>query len=131
MNIQIIKTECGLLKILSKNDVAYESYFVTKGKVTDVVDLTNLSVGYKLVGTPFQKLVWREIVTIPYGETRTYGQIAKAIGRPTAYRAVANACGQNKLAVIIPCHRVVGASSLGGYKWGPEIKQWLIDFEKN
>ena len=85
---------------------------------------------YKLEGTPFQLKVWGEILKIPYGETRTYGEIANAIGEPKSCRAIANACGQNKLALIVPCHRVVGKTNIGGYKWGTHRKKWLLELEK-
>lgn len=82
-------------------------------------------------GSPFQKHVWEELIKIPYGETRSYLDIAKAIGRPTAFRAVANANGANQLAVIIPCHRVINTGGdLGGYGGGITRKKWLIDHEK-
>lgn len=72
-------------------------------------------VDYELRGTPFQCRVWRELLAIPYGETRTYGQIAAAIGCPGGSRAVAQACSRNNLCIIVPCHRVIAASGLGGY----------------
>ncbi|AGF85579.1 hypothetical protein QJ854_gp203 [Moumouvirus goulette] len=84
----------------------------------------------KMKGTEFQKKVWKEILLIPYGETRTYSEIALAIGNPAAIRAVANACGKNNIAIFIPCHRVVGKNNIGGYKWGLEKKIWLIELEK-
>lgn len=135
MDIEIIGTEIGLLKIVSKNGIVYESYFTNKGRITshrDILDYLDGTTGikYKIRGTTFQRLVWREIARIPFGETRTYGQIAEAIGNPQAYRAVANACGQNKIAVIIPCHRVVGKNNLGGYKWGTHIKKWFLGYEQ-
>jgi O-6-methylguanine DNA methyltransferase len=132
--MEIIDTDFGLFKTLSKKGIIYESYFVFKGVVTadkTIKDYLNLTNGYVLTGTAFQKLVWEQIKKIPYGETRTYSQIAELIGQPKSYRAVANACGQNKLAVIIPCHRVVGKNNLGGYKWGIEVKKALLELEKN
>lgn len=83
-----------------------------------------------LTGTDFQKQVWKELQKIPPGETRTYSQIAEQIGKPTAYRAVVNACGANPIALLVPCHRVVAKSGLGGYRWGPEKKEMLQWFEK-
>ena len=81
-------------------------------------------------GTPFQKAVWAEMNKIPYGETRTYGQLAQAIGSPKAVRAVGLANGANKIAVIVPCHRVVGANgTLTGYAGGLERKRWLLAHE--
>lgn len=84
-----------------------------------------------LLGSPFQRLVWEELMRIPYGQTRTYLSQAKAIGQCTAYRAVANANGANQLAIIIPCHRIINSNGdLGGYGGGIPRKQWLIDHEK-
>jgi AraC family transcriptional regulator of adaptative response/methylated-DNA-[protein]-cysteine methyltransferase len=81
-------------------------------------------------GTPFQKSVWEELKNIPYGETRSYGDIAKKIGKPTAYRAVAQANGANQLAIIVPCHRVINTGgALGGYAGGIERKKWLLNRE--
>lgn len=82
-------------------------------------------------GTPFQLAVWDALRTIPYGATRTYGNIAAQIGRPRAARAVAAACGRNPLPVFIPCHRVVAADGLGGYSdpEGVHTKQFLLDLE--
>ena len=80
----------------------------------------------------FQWRVWRELQRIPYGETSTYGEVARAIGRPTAARAVARACASNPVAIVIPCHRVVGANgAITGYRWGPKRKQALIDAERD
>ena len=81
--------------------------------------------------TPFRQRVWDELRTIPYGETRTYAQQAQRIGQPTATRAVASANGQNRVAIVIPCHRVIGSDgSLTGYAGGLARKQWLLDLEK-
>jgi AraC family transcriptional regulator of adaptative response/methylated-DNA-[protein]-cysteine methyltransferase len=78
----------------------------------------------------FQWKVWRELQKIPFGETRSYGEIARAIGSPKAVRAVASACANNKVAVVIPCHRVVRQTgSLGGYRWGLERKRRLLEKE--
>lgn len=80
----------------------------------------------KLTGTPFQHDVWRAICRIPYGETRTYKQLASMAGHPTAIRAVASACGANPLPYYIPCHRVVASNGLGGYAFGIEAKRRLL-----
>jgi AraC family transcriptional regulator of adaptative response/methylated-DNA-[protein]-cysteine methyltransferase len=80
-----------------------------------------------LHGTVFQTQVWRALRDIPRGQTRTYAQVAEAIGRPSAARAVAQACAANHAAVIVPCHRVVAAGGgLGGYKWGRARKQTIL-----
>lgn len=82
------------------------------------------------VGTPFQQQVWRQLQTIPYGQTRSYRQQAQAIGKPQAVRAVAAANGQNKIAILIPCHRVIGSDGrLTGYAGGLERKKALLDLE--
>jgi AraC family transcriptional regulator, regulatory protein of adaptative response / methylated-DNA-[protein]-cysteine methyltransferase len=83
-----------------------------------------------LTGTAFQLSVWRFLSTIKTSETVSYADVAKGIANPTAYRAVANACGANKVAVLIPCHRVLrGDGALGGYRWGVERKQQLLTLE--
>ena len=82
-------------------------------------------------GTAFQWRVWRALTRIPRGETRTYGEVAKKLGRPSAARAVARACATNPLALVVPCHRVVGkGNSPGGYRWGPDRKTALLAREK-
>lgn len=81
-------------------------------------------------GTEFQLRVWRALMEIPFGETRSYGQIARAIGAPYASRAVGGAAGANKIPVIIPCHRCIGADgSLTGFTGGLEIKRYLLALE--
>jgi len=86
---------------------------------------------HDLRATAFQMRVWEALKCIPRGETRTYSEIACVIGQPTAVRAVARACATNPVAVVIPCHRVVGADGkLSGYRWGVERKQRLLEMEK-
>ncbi|WP_306524064.1 methylated-DNA--[protein]-cysteine S-methyltransferase [Rheinheimera sp.] len=83
-----------------------------------------------LTGTAFQLSVWRFLSTIKSSETVSYADVAKGIAKPAAYRAVANACGANKVAVLIPCHRVLrGDGALGGYRWGADRKQHLLSLE--
>jgi len=83
------------------------------------------------VGTPFQIAVWRALLEIPYGETRSYAQVARQIGRPSAIRAVAAATGRNKISVIVPCHRVIGSDgSLTGYGGGLARKRRLLTLER-
>lgn len=82
-------------------------------------------------GTPFQRKVWAALCEIPFGETRTYSQIAAAIGQHRAARAVGHACGRNPLALIVPCHRVVGAGGkVGGYTGGLHVKKHLLALER-
>ena len=83
-----------------------------------------------LTGTVFQKNVWRELLKIPFGETKTYSDIALSIGKPLAVRAVANACGKNYVSILIPCHRVIGKNNIGEYAWGTDKKRWLLELEK-
>jgi methylated-DNA-[protein]-cysteine S-methyltransferase len=84
----------------------------------------------RLDGTSFQQRVWRELTEIPYGETWSYGQLAKRIGNPNASRAVGLANGQNPISILVPCHRVIGADgSLTGYGGGLERKSWLLAHE--
>jgi AraC family transcriptional regulator of adaptative response/methylated-DNA-[protein]-cysteine methyltransferase len=81
--------------------------------------------------TDFKWRVWRALLEIPYGETRTYQQIAESIGSPRAVRAVGRACATNQAAIVIPCHRAVGSSgALTGYRWGVERKQRLLAHER-
>jgi methylated-DNA-[protein]-cysteine S-methyltransferase len=94
-------------------------------------DLKEFDVALDLVGTAFQRKVWAALLTIPFGETRSYGEIARQIGSPGASRAVGLANGHNPVAIIVPCHRVIGANGgLTGYGGGLERKRMLLDMEK-
>jgi AraC family transcriptional regulator, regulatory protein of adaptative response / methylated-DNA-[protein]-cysteine methyltransferase len=94
-------------------------------------DRVRLDIPFDIQASAFQWKVWRELQKIPFGETRSYGEIATAIGSPNAVRAVASACANNRAAVVIPCHRVVRQDgALGGYRWGLERKQLLIEKER-
>jgi AraC family transcriptional regulator, regulatory protein of adaptative response / methylated-DNA-[protein]-cysteine methyltransferase len=91
----------------------------------------NSSLPLDIQATAFQRRVWAYLQSIPFGTTRSYGQVAKAIGQPTATRAVARACATNPVAVAIPCHRVVRTDGdMGGYRWGVERKKALLDLER-
>jgi O-6-methylguanine DNA methyltransferase len=80
--------------------------------------------------TAFQRRVWEELRRIPYGKTKTYSEVARAIGRPTAIRAVARACATNPVSVVVPCHRVVREDgNLAGYRWGIQRKRALLEHE--
>ncbi|MBD0711969.1 MULTISPECIES: methylated-DNA--[protein]-cysteine S-methyltransferase [unclassified Streptomyces] len=93
-------------------------------------DLTEFDLPLHLVGTEFQLRVWAELCRIPYGETRTYGELAALLGNPAASRAVGLANGKNPVGVIVPCHRVIGAGGgLTGYGGGLDRKQRLLAFE--
>jgi O-6-methylguanine DNA methyltransferase len=84
-----------------------------------------------MAGTPFQQRVWQALRDIPFGETVSYGEVARRIGAPDAFRAVGAANGQNPVPIIVPCHRVIGASgALTGFGGGIERKRWLLDHER-
>ncbi len=94
-------------------------------------ELKDFTLELRLKGTEFQRRVWEELRRIPYGETRTYGDLAHALGNPAASRAVGLANGRNPIGIIVPCHRVVGADgSLTGYGGGLDRKRRLLEFEK-
>ena len=93
-------------------------------------DLKEFDLPLAVTGTPFQREVWTALATIPYGETWSYRQLADAVGRPAAVRAVGLANGRNPVSIVVPCHRVVGANgSLTGYGGGLATKAWLLDHE--
>lgn len=94
--------------------------------------LMQFEVGLQLLGTEFQRRVWSALQTIPYGETRSYGEIAEQIGSPAASRAVGLANGRNPISIIVPCHRVIGAAgAMTGYGGGIDRKRTLLALEKN
>ena len=93
-------------------------------------ELKDFTLDFAGAGTEFQRKVWRALCDIPYGETLSYGELAKRIGQPTASRAVGLANGQNPISIIVPCHRVIGANgSLTGYGGGLPRKRWLLEHE--
>ncbi|KUN88608.1 methylated-DNA--[protein]-cysteine S-methyltransferase [Streptomyces griseoruber] len=92
--------------------------------------LKEFTLPLRMAGTPFQRRVWDQLRRIPYGETRSYGELAEFLGNPGASRAVGLANGRNPIGIIVPCHRVVGANGgLTGYGGGLDRKQRLLDFE--
>jgi AraC family transcriptional regulator of adaptative response/methylated-DNA-[protein]-cysteine methyltransferase len=94
-------------------------------------ELRNFTTPYHLIGTPFQKLAWKTLIHIPYGETQSYAAQAASIQKSSAYRAVANANGANQIPIVIPCHRIIKRNGdLGGYGGGIIRKQWLINHER-
>lgn len=94
-------------------------------------DLRCFDLPLELTGTPFQKRVWTHLLTIPYGETRSYRDVAEEIGAPRAVRAVGAANGANPVAIVVPCHRVIGAGGkLVGYGGGLELKRRLLALER-
>jgi methylated-DNA-[protein]-cysteine S-methyltransferase len=110
-------------KVFSAARDQLEEYF--KG------ERTRFDLELNLQGTVFQKKVWQELVKIPYGETISYGQLANRIGNPKASRAVGMANGKNPIAIIVPCHRVIGKNgSLTGFGGGLEVKKTLLELEQ-
>lgn len=99
--------------------------------VADALAGKGAEVPVDLLGTAFQKKVWDALMKIPKGETRSYAEVAASLGAPRASRAVASACAHNRLAIVVPCHRVVrGDGSLGGYRWGLPMKERLLQRER-
>lgn len=110
-------------KLAQKCKVELAEYFDGKRKKIDLP--------LKQEGTEFQKKVWQELKQIPYGETKTYGEIAKLIDKPKASRAIGMANHNNSIMILVPCHRVVGADgSLTGYVYGMKAKKFLLELER-
>lgn len=115
---------CHSLPVMRETLAQLRAYFAGDLRVFDVP--------LELVGTDFQKRVWSALRTIPFGETRSYSQVARQIGSPLAVRAVGAANGRNPIPIIVPCHRVIGASgSLVGFGGGLEWKRFLLGLEAN
>lgn len=143
---QFLSSPLGILKIESNRKAITRVAFAQKKSVNtpDVVtkkcakELEEYCEGkrktfttpFAVSGSTFQQSVWKEMQTIPYGETRTYAEIAKRIQKPKAVRAVGTACGANPIVILIPCHRVVGSHGLGGYSGGLEKKKKLLKIER-
>ena len=99
--------------------------------VADALAGRRADVPVDLVGTAFQKRVWDALMKIPPGETRSYAEVAASLDAPSASRAVAGACARNRVAIVVPCHRVIrGDGSPGGYRWGLDLKRRLLDRER-
>lgn len=90
---------------------------------------TNFDIPIKLEGTDFQKKVWNEMKNIPYGKVVSYGELAKLVGSPKAVRTIGSVCHNNKILILIPCHRVVAKNSLGGFGCGIDMKIRLLELE--
>lgn len=109
--------------LLKKAAYQLEEYFEGKRTTFDLPQNPS--------GTPFQKKVWQALREIPYGETRSYGEIAKAVGSPKGARAVGMACNKNPIFIVTPCHRVIGANgALVGFGGGLELKKFLLELEQ-
>ena len=145
--IRLTEKNCFLIKVdfvdnVLRSDVRFEDI---KSPVSNIFrkvcmqlddyfsgDLRVFDLSLKMHGTDFQRLAWSELLRIPYGETRSYLQQAKAINYPNAVRAIGNANSKNPIPIIIPCHRVIGANgSLTGYAGGIDRKAQLLDLENN
>jgi len=143
--LKLLASERGLAAILWKNDDPHGSRFLpqTRDEAHPVLieaerQLREYFAGERrcftlpldFVGTEFQKKVWNALVAIPFGETRSYSEIARQIGHPQAVRAVGAANGRNPLSIVAPCHRVIGANGkLTGFAGGLEVKAFLLDLE--
>ena len=91
----------------------------------------NFTIQYRLPFTGFRSEVFNEMIKIPYGECVTYSYIAEKVGYPKAFRAVGTSCGKNPIPLVVPCHRVVSKSGLGGFTGGLDIKRFLLELESN
>ena len=148
MNKIIINSQIGEIAVFAENEKIIRLDLKTKEKADSVItekvllkaekqlfeyfsgERKTFDLDFEFSGTEFQKSVWNELLKIPFGKTKTYGEIAKAIGKPKAARAVGSACGKNPLAIIVPCHRVLGMNGkIAGFAWGTEIKEWLLGHE--
>lgn len=115
--------EEGTSEVIEQAIAQLDEYFAGKRREFDVPLM--------FIGTDFQKTVWNDLLSIPYGETISYGQMARRIGKPKAVRAVANANGANPISIFAPCHRVIGSDhSLTGYGGGLDAKRKLLEIEK-
>ena len=144
--VRHIETPIGRLKLCADGDGLCALRFASTGEEMDAAPLllqaereleeyfagrrTAFSVPLSMHGTPFQMEVWAALRAIPYGETRSYGELARRIGRPGACRAVGIANHVNPLPILVPCHRVVGADGhLTGYAGGLDVKKYLLELE--
>ena len=147
-NFAVYEFPFGFLKIEYDGDVLISLKKINEtsywGKNTEFTDLVykeimeylngkrkSFDIKYEINGTEFQKKVWKELTKIPYGETRSYKEIAVAVGNPKACRAVGMANNKNPIAIIVPCHRVIGSDGkLVGYAGGLDMKRALLNLEK-
>lgn len=147
MNYDVSFPGIGSLRLIEEDCVLIGIDFLEKGvstscqdtllKIPCVREISEYLEGRRRVfslpfsfhGTPFQESVWRVVASIPFGTTLTYSHIAEQIGSPRAYRAVGTAVGKNPLPIVIPCHRVISRTGLGGYSGGLHIKKLLLTLE--
>jgi len=122
--------EIKLVKSIEKKEESSLSKFVFKELCEYLKGARKtFTFKHKIEATGFTKNVLDFVQTIPYGETKTYRDVAEAIGKPRSYRAVGNALNKNPLLIVVPCHRVTSKTGLGGYKYGSEIKRTLLELE--
>ncbi len=149
---QIYHSPIGIIKIVS-DDFCIEELIFIEDEAIDQINISTttpevinqcidelieyfagkrkqFSVAINQAGTEFQQKVWKELYEVPFSKTLSYGELAKKMGDPNLVRAAANANGKNKIAIIVPCHRIVGSDrSLVGYAWGKARKKWLLQHE--
>ncbi|MGR8919990.1 MAG: methylated-DNA--[protein]-cysteine S-methyltransferase [Gammaproteobacteria bacterium] len=124
----LLERQYGAVTLTPAHDPAGVSTRVRRYLEGDVVAVDGIAV--KSAGTPFQEEVWAELRGIPPGQTTSYGEIARRLGKPGSARAVGLANGSNPIAIVVPCHRVIGADgTLTGYGGGLERKRWLLEHE--
>lgn len=144
-DLTLIASDAGLVAVLWRDDEKMQARYAPRATDPDhpviaaaITQLGEYFAGARTafdlpldpVGTEFQRAVWAQLLTIPYGETRSYADIARAVGRPTATRAVGAANGQNPLSIVAPCHRVIGSNgALTGFGGGLPNKIRLLDLE--
>jgi len=140
--VTLVGSGAGIRAILWDGEVAPESVPADDGVAALAVgaaqlnayfagELTMFDLSLDLVGTDFQVQAWRALADVPFGTTVTYGEQARRLGRPNAFRAVGAANGRNPVPIVLPCHRVVGADgSLTGFGGGLDTKRWLLDHEQ-
>lgn len=144
--LQYIETPVGLLKLTAdqrklrgveialQRDEDERPNFVTEQTAAQLEEYfsgkrTDFTLFFLFGGTEFERLVWSKLSEIPYGRVVTYSELARAIGQPTACRAVANAVGRNPFLILLPCHRVVSKNGLGGFSAGLDAKRYLLTHE--
>lgn len=115
------KKRYSLSGLVPTEDISQAKAFLTAWEGAEA-----LKWPFLLMGTHFQRAVWRALLSIPRGQTISYGALAQRVGRPRALRAIGTAVGKNPIGLFIPCHRVVGQRGLGGYAWGIELKKRLL-----
>lgn len=128
LTCQLFKTPAGVLTVEATELGVFKAQFVD-AEPTDLGHPAAITT-IILSGTPFQLAVWRALLDLSPGQILSYQELARAVGRPTAHRAVANAVGANKIAYFVPCHQVIRADgTLGGYRWGAERKKMLLNID--